>query len=191
MIESWIPANMKALLEHVPMAEAIIKDAGSSLAETEVPFENIDADILCKEGISFHFYEQAKGWLDAKEGRRLFWIEDRPESLARLVEEPAALELLKDCRTKIFYVQGFSETVAKKIAWMSAFKQLVVISASWKSPIEMYHRAAQLITSDAADFGAKVARHWKANTRLPLRSLAALQGSMKERPPSSLERGLL
>lgn len=184
MIDQWTLANVNALKRHVPEIEEIIKNVDSLPFQEDPPFDLQGAEVVCKEGVSCSFYEKVRPWLDAKEGRRLFWIEQSPERLAQLIQEELALPLLTDRRTRIFYVQTRvqGEFVAKKIGWLSAFKKLIILGTEWKEEIEKIQQAAQLIASDAADFGVVVARHLKANFRSQIRSFAALKGTMKNVP---------
>jgi len=120
-------------------------------------------DVLCKEGVSFSFYEKVESWLRESEGRRLFFIEDDAQRL----KVEAAKTLLNDPCVKIFFLESpiQKEFIAKKIGWLSAFKELKIIGESWRELIQMYHIAAHAIASDAADFGASVMRHLKINHR--------------------------
>jgi len=130
-------------------------------------------DVVCKEGVSLSFYEEVRGWLDGKAGRRLFFIEDQPERLKELAREENAKVLLNDVRVKTFCLETplQKEFIAKKIGWLSAFKELLVVDDAWKDLIERQHNAAHAIASDAAEFGVPVMRHMKANFEKPIRSL--------------------
>ncbi len=175
--------HLLALKNKIPGAAEIL-DGIEVLPEEEASFDPQTADILCKYGISLRFYEKAKNWLDDDEGRRLFWIEDSPERLARLLQGELALELLQDLRLQIFYIETLldRELAMKKVSWLSLFKKLKVIDLEWGPQLEMQARAASLIASDGADFGMTVARHLQANFRKPLKRLSALDGKMKGVP---------
>ncbi|HEV7735985.1 MAG TPA: 6-hydroxymethylpterin diphosphokinase MptE-like protein, partial [Chlamydiales bacterium] len=142
-------------------------------------FDAGSADIICKYGISLDFYAQAKPWLEAEEGRRLFWIEKCPQRFAQYNEQP-----LQDSRVQIFYVETLldQELALQKIAWLSVYKKLEILDLEWKLRIETKYLAAQLLAADAADFGLSVARHARANFRKPMRKLSGIRGSMKGVP---------
>ena len=137
------------------------------------------ADIICKYGLSLDFYAQAKPWLDAQEGRRLFWIENCPQRFAQYNEQ-----LLQDSRVQIFYVETLldQELAMQKIAWLSVYKKLEILDPAWKLRLETKYLAAQLLAADAADFGLSVARHARANFRKPMRRFSDVRGRMKGVP---------
>lgn len=131
-------------------------------------------DVVCKEGVSHAFYERVRPWLDGKEGRRLFFVEDCEEKLRE--------SIANDPRVKTFFLETplQKEIVAKKIGHLAAFKELLVVGDDWKEMIEAQHILAQTVASDAADFGLTVFQHLKANFKKPIRSIPS--GSMKGVP---------
>ncbi len=175
---------LDALKKHVDCAEAVLSENfAESVPEIEVWDLNLDGvDVLCKEGISIALYKQVQSWL--QEGRRLFFIEEDAAKLNAFASHPDALTLLNDPRVKIFFLESpiQKDAVAKKIGWLSAFKELRIVGDSWAKIITSYHIAAHAIASDAADFGVGVFRHLKLNHQKQLRSLASLKGSMKGVP---------
>lgn len=145
---------------------------------TNSPFDD-SADIICKYGLSLDFYAQAKPWLDAEEGRRLFWIENCSQRFGQF-----AKQLAEDPRGQIFYGETLleQELAVQKIAWLSVYKKLAILDSEWKLRIETKYLAAQLLASDAADFGLSVAQHARTNFRKPMRRFSSIQGSMKGVP---------
>lgn len=133
-------------------------------------------EIFCKVGVSASFYQENRPWLDENAARRLFFIEERGE----ILEEDDSAVLKHDRRVKIFHLESplQEEVVAKKIARLSAFKELRVFDEKWRALIEPHHLAANLITSDAAEFGIGVLRHLKKNLQKPVRSFLALKSAM-------------
>jgi hypothetical protein len=137
-------------------------------------------EILCKVGVSSSFYLENRRWLDENKGRRLFFIEERGE----IPQEEDLAVLKNDRRVKIFHLESplQKEMIAKKIARLSAFKELLVLDEKWKALIEPHHLEANLITSDAAEFGVGVLRHLKKNLQKPVRSFLALKNAMSNVP---------
>ncbi len=137
-------------------------------------------EILCKIGVSSSFYQENRRWLDENKARRLFFIEEREE----IPEEEDSVVLKNDRRVKIFHLESplQEEVIAKKIARLSAFKEILFFDEKWKALIEPHQLAANLITSDAAEFGVGVLRHLKKNLQKPVRSFLALKRVMEGVP---------
>ena len=135
-----------------------------------------EVSIICKEGISLLFYQKMQNWLDEKVGRWLIFIEKYGMEIPE--------EIIKDRRVRIYTLQTpiQKELIAKQIGWFSVGKELFIESNEWKALIEPYHIAAQLILSDAGDFGLKVARHLKMNLQKSARSLKMMKNSMQNVP---------
>ena len=175
-----------ALKKHVDCAEDILSESVPLISfESEKWDLNLKGiDIVCKDGISVAFYEKIGNWLKGKEGRRLFFIESNSSRLKNFALDPKSLEILNNPCIRIFYMESpiQKDAIAKKIGWLSAFKELLVIGDAWEPLIENYHIAAHAIASDAADFGVGVMRHLKLNFTKKLRSFADLKGSMKGIP---------
>jgi uncharacterized Rossmann fold enzyme len=177
---------LDALKKHVQCAEEVLSEPTLDLAP-EVETRHLDLkgiDIVCKVGVSLAFYEKVSNWLKGKEGRRLFFIEDSSQRLKSFALQEKALPILNDPCVKIFYLESpiKRDAIAKKVGWLSAFKELLIVGDDWVSLIESYHIAAHAIASDAADFGVGVMRHLKKNLSSPVSSLAGLKGSMKGIP---------
>jgi hypothetical protein len=177
---------LDALKKHIDCAEAVLAETGDFSSEDPMTW-TLDlkgVDIVCKEGVSWSFYEKVNNWLKGKPGRRLFFIEDQFPRLKALTLHPNALLLLNNPCVKIFFLESpiQKDAIAKKIGWLCAFKQLHIVGENWAKLIEPYHLAAHSIASDAADFGVGVLRHLKLNHQRPLRNLASLKGSLKGIP---------
>ncbi len=141
------------------------------------------ADIICKVGLSVEFYDEMRPWLDEVDARRLFFIEENPDKLSELGID--AILLRNDKRVRIFYLETplLKDSIAQKIGSLSAFRTLSVVGDPlWKEKIERAHLEAELLASDAADFGVKILAHQAANLKWPLRSLLDLKGAQKNRP---------
>ena len=124
-------------------------------------------DILCKIGFSLSDYLKMKQWLDEDAGRRLFFIDESGE---HVVDDP---------KVKIFHLETplQREIIARKVGSLSAFKKLQVIGLEWEREILQAQLAAEMLLSEWADFGVKVARHKTINARRTLRSMEALRGT--------------
>ena len=137
-------------------------------------------EILCKSGVSCAFYQEKRRWLDEDPTRRLFFIEERE----KVPDEEDLIVLKNDRRVRTFFLESplQEEVIAKKIARLSAFKEIQVLDEKWRALIEPHHLAINLITSDAADFGVGVMRHVKKNLQKPARSFLPLKGAMAGTP---------
>lgn len=171
------------LKKHVWQAEHLLENV-TPLPEVEESFHPESADIICKHGLSLKYYALAKRWLDKGEGRRLFWIEDRAERLARLLQGEEALAMLQDVRVQIFYVETLieQEMAIQKIVWLSVYKHLKIDGPEWQARFDAKLLGAKLLASDAADLGLPIFKHLKANFRRPMKRLSSLNGSMKNIP---------
>jgi len=131
-----------------------------------------DANTVCKLGFTRSFYEEMKEWLHAKEERRLFCIDDAPDSVP------------SDPRVQIFPAGTLleRELALKKIAWMSLFQGIHACDAEVQGTLQTTLAAAELIALDAADFGASRLRHLRSNFRKPMRRFSALKSSMQGVP---------
>lgn len=154
----------------------ILDSTKTFVVEPELDLQEID--IVCKEGVSLHFYETIKPWLLESSDRRLFFIEDRAEALSSFAQHQ-----LNNLQVKIFFLESpiQKDAIAKKIGWLCAFKRLKIVGDHWDL-IHSYHLAAHSIASDAADFGVGVFRHLKMNQQRSLLDLASLKGCLKGVP---------
>jgi hypothetical protein len=77
------------------------------------------------------------------------------------------------------------EMIAKKVAWSAVFKQLEVIlrkeGALFQQTVQECHQAADLLLSEAADYGTEILKNARAN-QAPFRRGRELQGEFKDIP---------
>lgn len=174
----------QALERHVPAAKEILRGV-SMLPRETVHWEGGDADFLVAFGVNFSLYALARSWLDSSPKRRLAFIEDRPEALARLLKERDAISLLGDLRVKIYFLETplQIEPVAKRLAWSAVFLKMEVLDlaqSKWfplfQKALERCHLGAQLLLSDAADGGCSLIRNARGHRLRPLRSALDLKG---------------
>lgn len=174
---------LQALERHVPSAKDLLADV-SPLKEEPIFWEDKGADFVCAYGVSASLYDQLRPWLDEDAKRRVVFIEDRPEALARLLEEDDAILLLNDCRVKLYFLETPLQIdwLAMKTAWAAVFLKLEMIDVSksiyfeaFRKKAESTHLAAELLLSDAADWGCKAIRHARTNLAKPVRSALDLK----------------
>lgn len=135
------------------------------------------AEFLCLIEAGLSEWEWAQKWLDEKKERRLVLIDpilppvDHPRVKRREIESPLQIELL-----------------AKEIAWEAVFLKMEMIGGKGESyclfrkELEKAHLAANLLLSDAADWGTFVARHaWMRKDR-PVRQGLRLKDAFSNIP---------
>ncbi|HSX37481.1 MAG TPA: 6-hydroxymethylpterin diphosphokinase MptE-like protein [Chlamydiales bacterium] len=118
------------------------------------------ADFLCVIGHLDGNWHWVKNWLDEKKERRLVFINApllfaHPQVKYKSIDSPLQLE-----------------PIAKEIAWEAVFLKLEIIGEKWdmfRNALEQAHLAANLILSDASDWGCAMAKQAFARKNRPLR----------------------
>ncbi len=163
---------MQALERHIPTAKILLSGITPAQFAQNFVWKNQGSDVLCSFGVHSSLYTQARSWLDGDPNRRLIFIEDRPEALAQLLEESESILLLKDLRVKLYFLESplQIEPLAKKIGWSAVFLKMELLNLrqsphfeSFYQVIQSTHLAANLLLSDAADWGCSAIRHAKKN----------------------------
>ena len=177
---------LTALERHVPSAKILIEGVAPR-KEDPAPWEDPDADFICAFGLSASLYSAARDWLDEEAKRRLVFIEDRPEALRQLLEEEEAILLLNDWRVKIYFLETALQIApaAKRIAWSAVCLKIAIKGnppSEFRQALETFHLAANLLLSDAADWGCAAARSAKANLGRPHRSALDLKDAFRGIP---------
>jgi hypothetical protein len=137
-------------------------------------------DFLLVFGVSGEVYLEAKDWLDANPSRRLVFIEERETSFP-----------LDDRRVKTYLLESplQIEPIAKKVAWSAVFLEAKIrvvrdleCTQVFKAIFEETHLAAQLLLSDAAEWGAPFMRNLRKQMGRPVRSALHLKNAFKDVP---------
>lgn len=123
-----------------------------------------DSEFVCVEGWNEALYHQALDWVDEK--RRVAFLSEEERVSA-------------DPRVKIYHLESplQKEGFLKKIAWSAVQRNMTAIGApAFQEKIGECHLAANMILSEAADWGVKVLKNARANAK-PYRRGMDLKGA--------------
>lgn len=185
-----IESVLEALLRHIPSYPLWDLEALPIRME-EVFFPEPKGDVFCVFGLNPDFYLKLQSWLEGHVQRRLIFVEDRPGAVQGLIEKPYASALLSNPKVKIFFLETPLQVIpiATKIAWDAVLLQLEVVDISsshdfslFKKKVEEVHLAANLLLSDAADFGVGAMLNAKENSSRAARSILGLKDALKGIP---------
>lgn len=110
-----------------------------------------ESEFICVLGWDEELYQEALLWVDGKR-RVAFICEEERESV--------------DPRVKVYVLESplQIEGLARKVAWSAVFRKLSVVGEGpFKEELEKCHLAADLILSEAADWGVLALKNARAN----------------------------
>jgi hypothetical protein len=121
-----------------------------------------EAEFVCVFGWDETLYQEALSWVE--EGGRAVFVTEQEKASA-------------DPRVKIYLLESplQIEPLAKKIAWSAVFKKMAIVlvdgGEAFKETLERWHLAADLILSEAADWGMVALKNARANRSFYRRGL--------------------
>jgi len=137
---------------------------------------DLNSEFLCVLEPDEKDWEQGLQWLDENEERRLLFVNAEKE-----IRHPRAASMAIDSPIQV-------EPLAKKTAWEAVFMKMKVMGGRgefcllFKKELERFHRAANLLLSDAADWGCGVARHAFLRGQRLVRQGMKLAGAFQKVP---------
>lgn len=129
-----------------------------------------DSDVLLFWGLPTQNMPSLRAWIDDKEGRRLIFVAPSVANLRAFLEGEDTVVWLQDCRMRFCCMETplQEECIATEVAWRVALRRwhlfhLLPHGECFERRMKECHTAAELLLSDAADWGCGIVANLMAN----------------------------